>query len=137
MSDDNLVYSAMSDFRRTKNDLGDPFKTERMSASLPSYGRAPPMPRQLREFLAGAPQAPNQQRVFGQPRRADRDTTFEMNEGIEREQVRRAAFGRRAEMISFEGGEAAMSTAAQVEDRRRRVPSRSRATTKFLTPRRD
>ena len=47
-----------------------------------------------------------------------------MNEGIEREQVRRAAFGRRAEMISFEGGEAAMSTAAQVEDRRRRVPSR-------------
>ena len=50
--------------------------------------------------------------------------TFEMNEGIEREQVRRAAFGRRAEMISFEGGEAAMSTAAQVEDRRRRVPSR-------------
>ena len=61
------------------------------------------MPRQLREFLAGAPQAPNQQRVFGQPRRADRDTTFEMNEGIEREQVRRAAFGRRAEMISFEG----------------------------------
>ena len=124
MADDNLVYSAMSDFRRTKNDLGDPFKTERMSASLPSYGRAPPMPRQLREFLAGAPQAPNQQRVFGQPRRADRDTTFEMNEGIEREQVRRAAFGRRAEMISFEGGEAAMSTAAQGEDRRRRVPSR-------------
>ena len=70
MADDNLVYSAMSEFRRTKNDLGDPFKTERMSASLPSYGRAPPMPRQLREFLAGAPQAPNQQRVFGQPRRA-------------------------------------------------------------------
>ena len=72
MADDALLRASAADFRRTKNDLGDPFKTERMSASLPSYGRAPPMPRQLREFLAGAPQAPNQQRVFGQPRRADR-----------------------------------------------------------------
>ena len=67
--------------------FGSPFKTERMSASPQLRARAP-MP----SSCANSGEVPNQQRVRAATPR-DHDTTFEMNEGIERETVRAALAG--------------------------------------------